>query len=204
MQHKLNYRGYSITITQDPDPFNPRTEGDNLGTIYGPWGEESFSAIVNDNWEDTKDYLNKHYIWLPVYGYIHGGKTVSTTPFNCPWDSGLMGVIAVSKKKAREEYGRLTKKTVAKIERYLQSEVENFDDCLTGNVWGYQVDKGEEHIASCWGYYGDWDNSEYGPLSEAKSVVDYEIRVKIKAHIEITKRNILSKVALIYRKPLSI
>ena len=197
---KIQYKGYTIKIEQDTDPTDPRRGWDNLGTIYGKWGEGDFSSIENNyNWEDTQKYLNKNFIWLPVYGYEHGGRTVKTTPFSCRWDSGLMGVIAVSKDVARKEYGRLTKKRVDKIEQYLLGEVETFDHYLTGNVWGYEVYKDEEFISSCWGYFGDWDNEEYGPLTEAKSVVDYQVQQTIKAHIHQVKQWILNKVPLQYR-----
>lgn len=200
---EITYKGYTIKISQDTHPSDPRRDWDNLGTIYGKWGEGNFSDIeVNNNWEDTKDHLNKHYIWLPVYGYEHGGRTVKTTPFGSRWDSGLMGVIAISKDAARKEYGRLTKNNVEKIERCLLGEVETFDNLLTGNVWGYEVSKDDEDLNSCWDYFGDWDNKEYGPLTEAKSVVDYYISLKVKERISRVKQWIQNKVPLHYRQEL--
>ena len=201
---EITYKGYTIKISQDTHPLDPRRDWDNLGTIYGSWGEDDFAKINQGDWDSTKTYLDKNYIWLPLYGYEHSGRTVRTTPFNCRWDSGLMGVIAVSKEDARKEYGRLTAKQVNKIETYLLGEVETFDHFLTGNVWGYEISKDGEDLDSCWGYFGDWDNKEYGTLTESKSVVDYYVKSAIKQHIQQAKQWILNKVPLIYRNTLSL
>lgn len=201
------YKGYEIKISTDDHPLDPRKEWDNLGTIYGSWGEKPFSEIeVNDNWVDTKNHLDEHFIWLPIYGYSHGGRTVKTTPFNCQWDSGLMGVIAVAKQKVREDYSvkRISPQKKQKVEKCLLGEVETFDYWLTGNVWGYEIYKDGQLIDSCWGYFGDWDNEEYSALTEAKSVVDFHVSNAIKTHIHNVKNWIKNKVPHIYRTNLSI
>ena len=85
-----------------------------------------------------------------------------------------MGYIYVSKADVRKEYNwkRITEQREAKIIKYLESEVKVYDDFLAGNVWGYVVEDSEgEHIESCWGYYGDYTD-DYGPISEAKAVID--------------------------------
>ncbi len=41
---------------------------------------------------------------------------MNTTGFSCPWDSGQVGWVFVSKKKVREEYG---------VKRITESLVEN-------------------------------------------------------------------------------
>jgi len=110
-------------------------------------------------------------VMLPLYLYDHGGITMRTGPFSCPWDSGQVGFIYVTKETLRKEYSvqRVTKATIAKAEKVLKGEVETYDDHLTGNVWGYSIevtsketcaecghtDYPEEFEDSCWGYYGN-------------------------------------------------
>jgi len=74
-----------------------------------------------------------------------------------------------------KEYGREMEAEV--IEKYLNSEVETYDQYLTGDVWGYTIyeietcDKGHEHeneVDSCWGFFGH-DECE----KEGNAVIKY-------------------------------
>jgi len=113
--------------------------------------------------------LDKHYISLPLYLYDHGGITMSTGSFACPWDSGQVGFIYVSIAKVKAEYGWkvLTAKRRKQIEQYLRNEVQTYDHYLTNNVYGFTVEQwdgagwGNEH--SCWGFFGD-DVNESGMM----------------------------------------
>jgi hypothetical protein len=64
--------------------------------------------------------------------YEHGGIAVSTKPFSCPWDSGRIGFIFVSKEKLRKEYGvkRITASLVSKAKCRLITEVELYNQYL--------------------------------------------------------------------------
>lgn len=100
---------------------------------------------------------------LPLYLYDHSGITMKTSPFSCPWDSGQVGWIYLTREKALEEYGykRFTKGCRAKVEKYLKGEVAEYDSYISGEVYGYRLveidDDGEEtnELDSCWGFYGD-------------------------------------------------
>lgn len=155
-----------VFITPDNDPFNPRAEYDNLGTMvcfHGKYLLGDKDHGIQEGWFNSWDEL-EDYLWdekdaavvLPLYLYDHGGITMSCGPFLCPWDSGQVGFIYISKAKVRKEYSwkYLTKKRLAKIEEYLRGEVKEYDMYLTGDVWGYQaiLDDGSED--SCWGYFG--------------------------------------------------
>lgn len=129
--------------------------------------------------------IDKHYITLPLYLYDHSGITISTSPFSCPWDSGQVGIIYITKKKIVEEYGwkKLGKNKRKKIIEYLVNEVECYDQYLTGDVYGFRAieldEDGDEleELDSCWGYFGrDW--KENGLLAEAQSAIDYRIKQK--------------------------
>jgi len=117
------------------------------------------------------DLLDKHFIILPLYLYDHSGITMNTSGFYCPWDSGQVGYIYVSKEDVRKEWGwkYLTEKRIEKIRQILRTEVEIYDHYLTGMVFGYQVECnmcGNE-LDSCWGFYGD-NHEKSGLLDYAK------------------------------------
>ena len=92
-------------------------------------------------------------------GYDHGGITISTSPFSCPWDSGFFGIIAVPLDKVRREYGwkNITAKRRKRIEGYLQDEISTLDNYYTGEVFGYRImpeSDDDNELDSCWGFYG--------------------------------------------------
>lgn len=101
--------------------------------------------------------LEKHYLILPLYLYDHSGITMSTGRFSDPWDSGQVGWIYCTKKKAVEEFGKkvLTKAVREKALKYLESEVETYDQYLTGDVYGYVIENSDgDDVDSCWGFFG--------------------------------------------------
>lgn len=96
-----------------------------------------------------QDLVREHYVILPLYLYDHSGITMNTTGFDCLWDSGQVGYIYASKAKAEAEGLGVS------LEEFLKSEVETYDQYLTGDVWGYSIeDEHGNHIDSCWGFYG--------------------------------------------------
>jgi len=104
---------------------------------------------------------------LPLFLYDHSGITMSTGAFSCPWDSGQVGWIYATHDDIRREYSRkrLSKKTLDRARTLLEGEVEEYDNYLTGNVWGFIVeDEDGDNLDSCWGFNGE---PEYC-LSEAR------------------------------------
>jgi len=60
----------------------------------------------------------------------------------------------------------------------LRGEINAYDDYLTGNVYGYTIEPTDKNKSiecddSCWGFYGDHENS--GLLESAKGSIDYAI-----------------------------
>lgn len=150
--------GYAVKVVQDTDPESPR-EGDNVGTVAildrcrHHFGDKHLSHKELDR--IAKDKSN---IVLPVYIYDHSGITISTTGFSCPWDSGQVGIIYISRKDAIKEWGKTicTASVVRKARERLALEIETLDQYITGDVYGYVVEdpQGEE-TDSCWGFYGE-------------------------------------------------
>ena len=84
----------------------------------------------------------------------------------------MVGVIYITKEKAFKEYSqkRLTKAFKARLEKYLDAEVETYDNYLTGEVYGYVVeDEQAEQIDSCWGFFGEIEEA----IKRAREVVDH-------------------------------
>ena len=122
--------------------------------------------------------FERYAIVLPIYMYDHSGVTINTTGYSCPWDSGQLGFIFVSKNKIRDEYKWkiISPKRFKKIVTYLKNEVKSLDDYLTGNVYGYNVDDPYTRysIDSCWGFFGD-DHEKSGLMEYAKNAIDCHI-----------------------------
>ena len=228
MKEQINYKGYVINVHFDEHPENPR-EWDNLGTI-SHWhrnmniGDEEITCGVYEwiagmldidldtymEWHDergksTKDGLlklfNEKYIALDMYCYEHGGITISTSSFSCPWDSGQCGIIWVSKEdvlKAYPHYKIVTKNLREEVERMLKGEVETFDQYLTGQVFGFSITVNGEETDSCWGFY-----EEDYMVEEAKSLIDIDISIQNAKAINYRKIMIRNRVPLEYRIPYS-
>jgi hypothetical protein len=94
-----------------------------------------------------------------------------TTPFSCPWDSGQVGYIFISKEQMEEE-----KITPEKAEEYLRHEVEEYDNYLRGGYWGIVLKEKKlcptcnhmeyEIVESLWGFFGGLKDT---PVSDIKS-----------------------------------
>lgn len=103
---------------------------------------------------------------LPLYLYDHSGITISTGRFSCPWDSGQVGFIYMTKAEIDEHFDGDAEKAKA----CLQSEVEEYDQYLTGDVYGCVIeDDNGDNIESCWGFFG----LEYA-IEEGRSMLKYQ------------------------------
>lgn len=127
------------------------------------------------SFEDKWKLLERHagIVFLPLYLYDHGGITMNTTGFSCKWDSGQVGYIYTDKETILREVGGYTNEKGNCVNvtsrnwkkaafANMKGEVKEYDMYLTGEVYGYIVDRyipeddeWEEHIDSCWGYYSD-------------------------------------------------
>jgi hypothetical protein len=182
--HTEIHNGYKIEIHYDTDPCNPRTDWDHETTMvcfhsrYN-LGDEQFKTAD----ECRAAVYPKGSFSLPLYLYDHSGITMNTTGFSCPWDSGLVGWIFITQEKAAEVWPRREDEThnkwATRCREYLDGAVQEYNNYLTGNVYGYKVfeplvpnaDPDDEddwdEIDSCWGFYGDYD-SEDGCLAQAR------------------------------------
>jgi hypothetical protein len=183
--HSEIYRGFHISIRYDRDPENPRKAWDNAATMvcfHGRYDLGDEDHDYSNPAESIEGICTDENYWLPLYLYDHSGITISTSPFSCPWDSGQVGFIYITKKKAAEEWtrndGETDEQYKERVEGYLRGEVETYDNYLTGSVYGYvlstvdpdgEPDEEIEEEGSCWGFFGDYQENA---LKEAKDIID--------------------------------
>lgn len=185
-----------IRIVPDEFGTNPRTDcyfGSVLLTFHKRYDFTDTNAPkINPadyaGWASMRAALVKSEniaVILPVYMYDHGGQSVSTEPFNCPWDSGQLGWIYLRRDKLAD-YGikRLTKAARARLEKMLRSEIDLLDTYLTDGCYGFvaeeRVQSVWEEVDSCYGFVGrDIDKNgmkDYlsGWLGEGYEIVEAE------------------------------
>jgi len=161
--------GRKLEIYHDEDAESPRV-WDNMGMMVcfhrrynlgDSKTDHGYDMDVYNSWEHLKGAIvrdNPDCVILPLYLYDHSGITISTAPFNCPWDSGQVGFIFLE----REKIDKYFKGNDEKAKDGLMSEVKLYDMYLRGNTYGFVVRDTEcEHcggpgkeLDSCWGFYG--------------------------------------------------
>jgi hypothetical protein len=170
----IKYKNKTINIYIDDNPYSPR-ENDNLCVIHVAHRNARFGDKNYNNSDSIlsaeKEAKDNGDIILPLYMYEHSGRTISLSPFSCPWDSGQVGFVQITKKAILENWGKkkLTKQLRERALKSAESEVSELDSYLRGEVYGYQI---EEDGDSCWGYIGDIKYC----IEDAKSVIDYEAK----------------------------
>ena len=153
---KVEHKGYTISVFSDDDTENPIEHWDcNVGTValidkYRHLGNEEYDGVGED------------YIALPVYLYDHSGISVSTSPFNCQWDSGRVGAIYVDPK----DYPEVTEDLLKKM---MEETIEVLNQYVSGQVYYFSVkDKWGEEIDSCGGIYATVEEI----ITEQKGYID--------------------------------
>lgn len=217
------YRGYTIEIHQDDGHgSHPRHDWDPVGTLAS-WDSSQRIKCECDVKPDDDDIIPEddpfqtdqslwqlrynYYLFnvkikaiLPVFERYNGYSTVGEY-------RNQIGLIYMTKDawnehfegqdEWREKYhSGKTDREIA--EHILKGEIESLDLYARGEIYGYNV---EELNDSCWGFFGDYEES--GLLDEAKSVIDYHIERQCKRHFKQLKAWIKYKVNLFNRHGLS-
>lgn len=156
--------GSTLTIMYDEFAADPREEWDHFGKFttrgdnrYLP-KELDLGLDFEEAEDDGKALDAAGYIWLPVYVYDHSGVAYNTTGFGCPWDSGQVGYIVVSKAEVRRAWGvkRITARIRENVLHGLRGEVAEYGAYRNGEVYYYIIkDLLGEETDRCGGYYGD-------------------------------------------------
>jgi len=162
MNKENNMTKLTLKIEQDLDAENPTSMDDgfkfftntprNLNSMNT---ETEMSAYTDDRpsipeiCDRIEKELGDGWKAFPVYAYIHSGIALSLGrngyPFDCPWDSGLGGIMAFT----ANDRGDTAPEEVAK------GYIESLNQYLSGDVHGYIIeDEDGNDLESCWGFFG--------------------------------------------------
>ncbi len=165
----IKRKGYTLEITQaemaDPRKYNDMLLGKMIcfHRRYKLGDDHDF-----DEPYQLQQYFenNKHDIYcvLPLYLYDHSGITMSTSPFNDPWDSGQVGYIYCTKKDV-EESGLNPETDYNEVEEMLKEEVKEYDKWLTGDppYFEYIITDENDNIV---------ENRSFFALNDFKEMLD--------------------------------
>lgn len=154
----------TLEIHQDLDPINPR-EGETNLSIMACWHQrhrlgDSQPALDPDSWLERMQEEYPDLIKLPLYLYSHSGLHLQTMPFtgmNAAWDSGQVGWVFTTRQRCAE-LG--VPWDPDKVRAQLLAEVFEYDQFLSGDVYGFRLLQDGEEVASCWGFFGtDWKSN---------------------------------------------
>lgn len=167
----IHYQGFDIEFRYDEDAQSPDDWGnDDAFLVYdhrqfyverkGFAPEDIYEAI-----SEGKKIYEGYYVF-PVYAYIHSGVALSlgnnSYPFTCPWDTSMKGFCLVKRTKGWTW-------TNKKAYEAAKSIIADWNQYLSGDVWGYNWDHG-----GCWGYYDT--NTIPEILPEIKAEIDHHIK----------------------------
>lgn len=161
---------FKLEISQDENPINPRsldftdcnaTKMVCFNRRYDFGDKHEYNKNDYNSWDELKKAILKNEnvaVIKPLYLYDHSGITIATKPFSCPWDSGQVGFIFITKESIKSISGlkKVTKKWLENASKMIEDEVKVYDDYFTGNVWVYDFeDMKYGSTDSCSGFIGD-------------------------------------------------
>lgn len=151
--------------------------------------------------ERISEWVEKNVLWLPLYIYEHGGITMKTSSFSCPWDSGMVGFIYITRENARLAYGwqRITKEREEEIYTWMRSDVKVYDQYLRGEVYHVSIEYDGEHLESCGGIYDDYDLT-YTKEDYIIPTIEFHFKNREKQRNEKVKTLIRNNVPLLIRQ----
>ena len=130
----------------------------NADSNWGQWDKLSDNELAAYFLEHIADYedfqsaaqlLDDYVAILPLWLYDHSGITMSCGarcyPYNDQWDSSAVGWIAIGKKYALTLPETDKTNWKQKAEELLTKEVKEYDQYLTGDVYGYAVGVRTDH-----------------------------------------------------------
>lgn len=142
------YKGFSIKVDPDEDQENPFVSWDTGFEIICGGEFTHLSSISTPPTEYRKKWT--------VYGYSHSGLSCALTPYNDRFDSGILGELFC------------VADDIPDMDIAVESILSNFNNWLSGEVYGYRIFFEKEEIDSCWGFFGDEDYC----LSQAIEYID--------------------------------
>ncbi|MCK9545001.1 MAG: hypothetical protein M0R03_23545 [Novosphingobium sp.] len=168
IEQDIDYKGYKIKIRQDEFYESPNDWGDDevflvydhrqfyvertgfapqsiYHYLYAKDIINSGNDVDNSYQEELESYYEyENYFIFPVEAYIHSGVSLSlfTGTKQCRWDSSVSGYILVSRTTqiAADDYMSVPED---KAKEYAEGLIETWNTYLSGDVWGYIVEKAD-------------------------------------------------------------
>jgi hypothetical protein len=67
--------------------------------------------------------------------------------------------VYVSFDDIKKEYGNISPESIEKAQKVINAEVEDYDQYIRGECYGFRLLENGEVVDSCWGFLGDFDNA---------------------------------------------
>ena len=160
---QFTHAGYTIKIHQDEDAPNPRKEFDHICRM-ACWHRryELGDEMPTEKPDEFLKSLPKGTIVRGLSMLDHSGLHIylghgEHWTDSGGWDSGPIGFIYATPEAIRKEYSvkRITDATKKRVEACMKDEVEEYDQYLRGDVYGYEIeDENGAFVDSCWGFFG--------------------------------------------------
>jgi hypothetical protein len=180
----------TLKIVIDQDSENPRS-WDNLAKVIifgnkrGLGDKHEMISNYYSNWDENKKGVLKNYdvaVIRPLFLYSHSGETISTSPFDCKFDSGQIGWVIVTKEDVRANFSikNVTAKYRVDALQILEAEINTLDQYVSGEVYGFEMlDENDIIDDSCYGFYGS-DIKTNGILDHISDEDKEEVLTQIK------------------------
>ena len=199
---------FAVRLEQEEYPSSPSDWGDTGAFLVG-WHSRNFWVLPPgkkraDRYNPQSaldDYKDTHHIFM-LEAYIHSGVRLELNQCgNFPdrrWDvSSNIGAVFLSKSEWKTKSAKRTIK-------YALGLVEEWNQYLCGDVWGYVISELEsadddaeavnDHVYSCWGFYGRKyaEEEAVGALlahidSERRKHLQY-LKAMIRNHVPLQNR----------------
>ena len=99
---------------------------------------------------------DKNMLVLPLFLSETNVLHISTVDFQAAFTSSCIGIAYISKETALAKLGASNSDWMEKAKAQILTEVKEYDNYLSGNVFGYQLFDADGGIVdACWGFTGD-------------------------------------------------
>lgn len=166
---KLKTINYSYDITENQDDHDPR-KNCNLTTLYCKHrnytlGDHQIEDDFDSYKEVEKSIIDDQDIVLaePLFFFNHGNIGLERGR-SCPWDSGLVGVLLVTKKNAIDILGK--DYTEQQLQDRINAEIKEYNSYLNGENYYYTYNIYGENYNEMSDYYYSKDEAEKACLAE--------------------------------------
>jgi hypothetical protein len=201
--YKEQYKNCLIKIIQDDSSQSPDDWGNEdifLVAYHRDFEVKRDNVITKDiaiavrnkeydGYEESCKDIEKRFYIFGLEAYIHSGISLSLSYEGSypdrQWDVSQIGLVLVAKKEAKNRQ---------KAKELALNLIKEWNNYLSGNVYGFTTEDEENgiDIDSCWGFYGDYENSDV--LNQAKESIDNYIKTSLKESkkktIDNSKKNL--------------